>query len=127
MSKPVRSNKSEALLKKPDRKIISNSSAVVKGLATQINYSTFYYNSQTSTPLLNLCKSCGYEVGNLIKCPGGRLAVKCGNCIFKKIKLLISQHRLTETLEVLEESGFTGDLALLFILGEIAAVGCGDA
>jgi hypothetical protein len=44
----------------------------------------------------------------------------------KKIQLFIGKHRLTESLELLEESGFTGDLAL-FVLGEIAAVGCGDA
>lgn len=54
------------------------------------------------------------------------VCIDCQEGILKKIKFLISQHRLTETLEVLEKSGFTGDLALLFILGEIATVGCGD-
>ena len=94
MSKPVRLNKSEALLKKPDRKIISNSSPVVKGLSTQINYSTFYHNLQTSAPLINPCKSCGYEVGNLIKCPDGRFAIKCGRCDRYQFSTIINGDQL---------------------------------
>ncbi|MTJ10697.1 hypothetical protein [Anabaena sp. UHCC 0204] len=38
----------------------------------------------------------------------------------------VRDKRLTESLELLEKSGFTGDLAL-FILGEIAACGVCDA
>lgn len=38
----------------------------------------------------------------------------------------VRDKRLTESLELLEQSGFTGDLAL-FILGEIAGVGVWDA
>lgn len=69
--------------------------------------SSFRSNFKTTSILHNLC-------------------IDCQEGILKKIKFLTSQHRLTETLEVLEESGISGDFDL-FVLGEIAAVGCGDA
>ncbi|MDP5017642.1 MAG: hypothetical protein NWQ43_10120 [Dolichospermum sp.] len=50
------------------------------------------------------------------------LCVDCQEGILKKIKLLIGGHKLTETLEVLEKSGISGDFDL-FVLGEIATVG----
>ena len=52
----------------------------------------------------------------------------CQLSVEKKFSTLIRKvrdKRLTESLELIEQSGFTGDLAL-FILGQIATVGCGD-
>lgn len=52
----------------------------------------------------------------------------CQLSVEKKFSTLIRKvrdKRLTESLELIEKSGFTGDLAL-FILGEIAACGVCD-
>ena len=52
----------------------------------------------------------------------------CQLSVEKKFSTLIRKvrdKRLTESLELIEQSGFTGDLAL-FILGEIAACGVCD-
>ena len=49
----------------------------------------------------------------------------CQLSVEKKLIRKARDKRLTESLELIEQSGFTGDLAL-FILGEIAACGVCD-
>lgn len=106
---------------------------MTKNFNTQIiAYSTPNGKNENHSHFCNRCNSTNLKSGAGRK-PGEK-SEKCGDCgkflgysPVARLKRAIKRKKLTESLEILDNRGITGEYEQLFLLSEIGAIGRGEA